>query len=235
MAPHSSTLAWKIPWMEEPGRLWSTGSLRVGHDWAASLSLSTFMHWIRKWQPTPVFLPGESQGWGSWWAAVYGVTQGRTRLKRLSSSSRLAKVRTESDQFLSSPLPQEEAQLLGFWDAAHRLKTQAWVNCGHPWWLRQLRIHLQCRRPGFNSWVEKEMATHPNIIAWRIPWTEETCGPPSWSHKESATTEQLILQDLEAEFLLWQVCLPSFQGFLADKMSPTHTIEGNLLYTKSTN
>ena len=65
MAPHSSTLAWKIPWMEEPGRLQSMGSLRVGHDWATSLSLFTFMHWRRKWQPTPVFLPGESQGQGS--------------------------------------------------------------------------------------------------------------------------------------------------------------------------
>ena len=65
MAPHSSTLAWKIPWMEEPGRLQSMGSLRVGHDWATSLSLFTFTHWRRKWQPTPVFLPGESQGRGS--------------------------------------------------------------------------------------------------------------------------------------------------------------------------
>ena len=45
------------------------------------------MHWRRKWQPTPVFLPGESQGWGAWWAAVYGVTQSWTRLKQLSSSS----------------------------------------------------------------------------------------------------------------------------------------------------
>ena len=62
---HSSALAWRIPWMEEPGRLQSMGSLRVGYDWATSLSLFTFMHWRRKWQPTPVFLPGESQGWGS--------------------------------------------------------------------------------------------------------------------------------------------------------------------------
>ena len=62
MAPHSSTPAWKIPWTEEPGRLQSMGSLRVGHDWATSLSLFTFMHWRRKWQPTPVFLPGEPQG-----------------------------------------------------------------------------------------------------------------------------------------------------------------------------
>ena len=65
MAPHSSTLAWKIPWKEEPGRLQSMGSLRVRHDLATSLSLFTFMHWRRKWQPTPVFLPGESQGQGS--------------------------------------------------------------------------------------------------------------------------------------------------------------------------
>ena len=65
MAPHSSTLAWKIPWMEEPGRLQSMGSLRVGHDWATSLSLFTYMHWRRKWQPSPEFLPGESQGRGS--------------------------------------------------------------------------------------------------------------------------------------------------------------------------
>ena len=135
MAPHSSTLAWKIPWTEEPGRLQSMGLLRVGTDWRTSLSLFTFMHWRRKWQPTPVFLPGESQGQGSlmgcrpwgreesdmterlhfhislscigeengnplqcsclenprgggtWWAAVYGVAQSRTWLKRLSSSS----------------------------------------------------------------------------------------------------------------------------------------------------
>ena len=65
MAPHSSTLAWKIPWMEEPGWLQSMGLLGVRHDWATSLSLFTFMHWRRKWQLTPVFLPGESQGRGS--------------------------------------------------------------------------------------------------------------------------------------------------------------------------
>ena len=53
MAPHSSTLAWKIPWTEEPGGLKFMGSL------------FTFMHWRRQWQPTPVFLPGESQGQGS--------------------------------------------------------------------------------------------------------------------------------------------------------------------------
>ena len=86
MAPHSSTLAWKIPWMEEPGRLQSMGSLGVGHDWATSPSLFTFMHWRGKWQPTPVFLPGESQGQGSLVGCrLWGQSQ--TWLKRLSSSS----------------------------------------------------------------------------------------------------------------------------------------------------
>ena len=65
MAPHSSTLAWKIPWMEEAGSLQSMGLRRDRHDCATSLSIFTFMHWRRKWQPTPVFLPGESQGGGS--------------------------------------------------------------------------------------------------------------------------------------------------------------------------
>ena len=61
--------------VEEPGRLQSMGSLRVAHDWSTSLSLFTFMHWRRQWQPTPAFLPGESHGqrslvgcspWGRW-------------------------------------------------------------------------------------------------------------------------------------------------------------------------
>ena len=62
MATHSSVLAWRIPWTEEPGGLQSMGSLRVGHDWATSLSLFTFMHWRRRWRHTPVFLPGDSRG-----------------------------------------------------------------------------------------------------------------------------------------------------------------------------
>ena len=87
MATHSSTLAWKIPWMEEPGRLQSMGLLRVRHDLVTSLSLFTFMHCRRKWQPTPVFLPGESQGRGSLVGCrLWGCTE-LDRLKRLSSSS----------------------------------------------------------------------------------------------------------------------------------------------------
>ena len=87
MASHSSTLAWKILWTEEPSALQFMGLLGVGHDWATSLSLFTVMHWRRKCQPTPVFLLGESQGRGSLWAAVYGVAQSWTQLTWLSSSS----------------------------------------------------------------------------------------------------------------------------------------------------
>ena len=84
---HSSTLAWKITWTEEPGRLQSMGSRRVGRDWVTSLSLFTFMHWRRKWRPTPVFLPGESQARGSLVGCRLWDHTCRTRLKRLSSSS----------------------------------------------------------------------------------------------------------------------------------------------------
>ena len=63
MATHSTILAWRIPGTGEPGGLKSMGSLRVGHNSVTSLSLFIFMHWRRKWQSTPVFLPGESQGW----------------------------------------------------------------------------------------------------------------------------------------------------------------------------
>ena len=111
MAPHFSALAWQMPWTEEPGRLQSMGSRRVRHDWATSLSLFIFMHWRRKWQPTPVFLPGESQGRGS----LVGCSPWG---------------RTESDM------------------------TE--------------RLHLHA--------LEKEMATHSSVLAWRIPGTGESGG-----------------------------------------------------------
>ena len=94
MAPRSSTLAWKIPWTEEPGGLQSMGSLRVAHDWATSLSLFTFMHW-REGNGNPLqcsCLENPRDG-GAWWAAIYGVAQSQTRLKWLS----LAKLRVVPD------------------------------------------------------------------------------------------------------------------------------------------
>ena len=92
MAPHSSTLAWKIPWTEEPGGLQSMGSLRVGHDWATSLSLFTFMHWRRKWQPTPVFLPGESQGqWILVGCRLWGRTVGHNWSDLVAAAAYMSK------------------------------------------------------------------------------------------------------------------------------------------------
>ena len=88
MATHSSTRAWKIPWMEEPGRLQSLGSLRVGYDWATSLLLFTFMHSCH-WSDNPLqcsCLENPRDG-EAWWAAVCGVAQSQTQLKWLSSSS----------------------------------------------------------------------------------------------------------------------------------------------------
>ena len=87
MAPHSSTPAWKIPWTEEPDGLQSTGSWRVGPDWATSLSLFTFMHWRGNGNPLQCSCLENPRDGGAWWAAIYGVAQSQTRLKRLSSSS----------------------------------------------------------------------------------------------------------------------------------------------------
>ena len=71
----------------QPSRLQSMGSLRLGHDWMTSLSLFTFLHWRRKWQPLQCSCLENPRDGGAWWAAVYGVAQSRTRLKRLSSRS----------------------------------------------------------------------------------------------------------------------------------------------------
>ena len=87
MAPHSSTLAWKIPWAEEPGGLQSMGSLRVRHDWETSLSLFTSCIGEGNGNPLQCSCLENPRDGGAWWAAVYGVAQSQTRLKRLSSSS----------------------------------------------------------------------------------------------------------------------------------------------------
>ena len=85
MAPHSSTLARKIPWTEEPGGLQSMGSLRVGHDWATSLYFSLSCIGEGNGNPLQCSCLENPRDGGAWWAAVYGVTQNRTRLKWLSS------------------------------------------------------------------------------------------------------------------------------------------------------
>ena len=89
MALHSSTPAWKIPWMEEPGRLQSLGLLRVRHDWATSLSLSLSCIGEGNGNQVQYSCLENPRDGGAWWAAIYGVAQSWTRLKWLSSSSSL--------------------------------------------------------------------------------------------------------------------------------------------------
>ena len=128
LATHSSTLAWKILWTEEPGRLQSMGSLRVRHDRATSLSLFSFMHWRRKWQPTPVLLPGKSHGQSSLVGCSHGVTKSQTRLSDFT-------------------------------------------------------FIFHCPA------LEKEMATHSSVLAWRIPGMGDLVGCHLWGRTVLDTTE----------------------------------------------
>ena len=108
MAPHSSTLAWKIPWTEEAGRLQSMGSLKVGHDWATLLSFFTSCIGEGNGNPLQCSCLENPRDKGAWWAAVYGVTQSWTWLKRLSKTAQQVKNQeTQETQFQS--LVQEDS------------------------------------------------------------------------------------------------------------------------------
>ena len=149
MAPYSSTLAWKIPWTEEPGRLQSMGSRRVGYDWAISLSLFTFMHWRRKWQPTPVFLAWKI----SWTEDLYELQP--KRWQRIGQYS-----------CLENPMDGGAC-----WAAVHGVAKS---------WTRLSDFTFTFHFHG----LEKEMAAHSSVLAWRIPGTGEPGGLPSMgSHR----------------------------------------------------
>ena len=90
MAPHSSTLAWKIPWTEEPGGLQSMGSLESDTTERLPFHLSLSCIGEENGNPLQCSCLENPRDGGAWWAAVYGVTQSQTRLKRLSSSSSMA-------------------------------------------------------------------------------------------------------------------------------------------------
>ena len=114
-ATHSSVLAWRIPWTEEPGGLQSMGSQELDTTGQLTHSSSTgfpgdasgkeptcqcrpnmrrrFDPWVgkvlwrRAWQPIPLFLPGGSYGRGAWWATVHGVAKSRTRQSDFTHST----------------------------------------------------------------------------------------------------------------------------------------------------
>ena len=154
MAPHSSTLAWKIPWMEEPGGLWSMGSLRVGHNWVISLSLSCIGE--GNGNPLQCSCLETLRDGGAWWATVYGVAQSWTRLKRLSSSSSSSR---HIDQWNRIESPERNSHIYG----------QLILN-RLPWWGK---ASVYNAIPGLGRSLEKEMAIHFRTIAWKTPWTEE--------------------------------------------------------------
>ena len=163
MAPHSNTLAWKIPWMEEPGGLQSMGSRRVGHDWATSLSLFTFMHWRRKWYPTSLFLPGESQGQEPGGLPSMGSHRVGHDWRDLAAAA--------------------AAVLFCNWVARMCVRSVA-QSCWTLWPRRLSSKESACNAGGLGLEIRvpslgldrKEMATHSSILAQKIPWTEEPGG-----------------------------------------------------------
>ena len=165
MATHSTTLAWKIPWTEEPGRLQSMGSLRVTHDWATSLSLFTFLHWRRKWQPTPVFLPGESQGRGSLVGChLWGWKVGHnwSDLAAAAASKSFCSVRFPkvTGRILRNPL---SGQAVPIPHPLTFLNKREQQSCsGLPRLLGGKEFTCQCRRHNFKPWVRK--------ISWKRKW-----------------------------------------------------------------
>ena len=131
MAPHTSALAWKIPWMEEPGGLQSIGLRRVGHNWVTSLSLFTSCIGEGNGNPLQCSCLENPRDGGAWWAAVCGVAQSRTRLKRLSSSSsRLKFLRAKTTHLVLSSLPQHLALYLEI--VRHEKIHAEWVD-GFGW------------------------------------------------------------------------------------------------------
>ena len=144
MAPHSSNLAWKIPWTEGPGGLQSMGSRRVRPDWTISLLLFAFCVGEGNGNPPQCSCLENRKDGGAWWAAVSGVTQSRTRLRDFTFT-----------------------------------------------------FHFHA--------LEKEMATHSSVLAWRIPGTGEPGGLPSigshrvghdWSNLAAAAADGTRCHDL---------------------------------------
>ena len=98
MAPHSSTLAWKIPWTEELGRLQSVGSLRVNTTEQLHFDFSLSCIGEGNGNPLQSSCLENPRNGGVWWPAIYGVAQSRTRLKRHSSSSSSSSISRETER-----------------------------------------------------------------------------------------------------------------------------------------
>ena len=129
MAPHSSTLAWKIPWAEEPGRLQSMGSLRVRQTEQLHFLFSPSCIGEGNGNPLLSCLENPRDG-GAWWAAIYGVAQGRTQLKRLSSSSSSTSMdapKRTTQPYLAQALVGEDPPE-GIISVSHHSKPGPWLT-----------------------------------------------------------------------------------------------------------
>ena len=190
MATHSSTLAWKIPWTEDLVGLVTMGSRRVGHDWVTALSLFIFMHWRRKWQPTPVFLPGESQGWEP--GGLLSMGSHRVGHDWCNLAAAIAK---------------RYAYRLNIWAflLIFLYSVIKFSTTGVPRWLSGKK-NLSASQ---ETWVwslggedplEKEIATHSfQYSAWEILWTEELGGLQSRGLQKNQThlaTRQVFYKTL---------------------------------------
>ena len=191
MAPHSSTLAWEIPWMEESGRLQSMGSLRVGHDWATSLSR------IGEGNGNPLqcsCLENPRDG-GAWRAAISGVAQSRTRLTRLSSSSSTCK------GFPGSSVGKESTC-----NAVNPGSIPGWgrfpgEGIGYPLqdsWAFLVAQKVKYLPAMWETWIwsldwedplERACQPTPVFLPGKSTWTEEPCGFSPWDLEESDLTD----------------------------------------------
>ena len=161
MATHSSTLAWKTPWMEEPGRLQSMGSQRVGHDWATWLSFSLSCIGEGNGNPLQCSCLENPRDGGAWWAAVYGVTQNWTWLKRLSSSS-------SSKSMLWQTLTISTLQLRKQAQIAQQTWPEVWYK-SRSFWFQIIRFfpgfpESKERKFGLERWGSKFLARH--LVLW---------------------------------------------------------------------
>ena len=212
MAPRSSILAWKIPWMEEPGGLQSMGSLRVGHDWAFHFHFSLSCIEEGNGNPLQCSCLENPRDDGAWWTAVYGITQSRTRPKRLSSSRAL--FTWNLDPF-KLPSPSETSISLSVLTILHPFVLLL-ITIIYLWFeewlflyprqvgLRDLSIRVPALPPNqeFSSWPMNDKTHRCMELIWRWPIKALVlaCLPsfPSWvlfnipfSSKESDMTERL--------------------------------------------
>ena len=213
MAPHSSTLAWKIPWMEEPGGLQSWGCKES--DMTERLHFHFSLSCIGEWNGNPLqcsCLENPRDG-GAWWAAVYGVTQSQTRLKRLSSSSSSI---TKMEKTLESPLNCKEIK------PVNPKGNQPWIFIGRTdaeapiLWPPDVTSRLIGKDPdaGKDWGQEKKGVIEDEMVGWHH-WLnghefEQTLRDSesqgslaccsSWGCKESDTTEWLNNNHTEARW-----------------------------------